>query len=91
MWTNYEKRCRVEVGADAAGRHPQKATERAFTGRYWTIASPEVYRCVCCGTELFRSHEKFDSGTGGPRFTRPAAEENAATESDDSLSWTAPK
>jgi peptide-methionine (R)-S-oxide reductase len=63
----------------------KKGTERAFTGRYWNNHEPGMYRCVCCGTELFRSDEKFDSGTGWPSFTAPAAEENAETETDRSF------
>jgi peptide-methionine (R)-S-oxide reductase len=63
----------------------KKGTERAFTGRYWNNHEAGMYRCVCCGTELFRSDEKFDSGTGWPSFTAPAAEENVSTEKDKSL------
>ena len=63
----------------------QKGTERAFTGEYWKTKEPGVYRCAGCGTALFRSDEKFDSGTGWPSFWAPAAEENVATESDRSL------
>jgi peptide-methionine (R)-S-oxide reductase len=62
-----------------------KGTERAFTGRYWNNHEAGMYRCVCCGTELFRSDEKFDSGTGWPSFTAPAAEENVATAKDSSF------
>jgi peptide-methionine (R)-S-oxide reductase len=63
----------------------KKGTERAFTGRYWNNHEAGTYRCVCCGTTLFRSDEKFDSGTGWPSFSAPAAAENVATEEDDSL------
>jgi len=62
----------------------KKGTERAFTGRYWNNHEPGMYRCACCGTPLFRSQEKFDSGTGWPSFTAPAAQENVATETDNS-------
>lgn len=63
----------------------KKGTERAFTGRYWNNHEAGMYRCVCCGNALFRSQEKFESGTGWPSFWAPAAEENVSTESDTSL------
>lgn len=63
----------------------QKGTERAFTGEYNKLYDDGIYRCVACGTALFSSETKFDSGTGWPSFWEPIAEENVATESDWSL------
>ena len=63
----------------------EKGTERAFTGQYHACKDDGVYRCVCCGAELFDSQAKFDSGTGWPSFWQPLAQENVATEEDRSL------
>jgi len=62
----------------------EAGTEAPFTGAYWDQKTPGVYRCVCCGEELFHSGEKFDSGTGWPSFTQPAAPENVETNVDTS-------
>lgn len=61
-----------------------KGTERAFTGRYWDTKTPGLYRCVCCGTELFESDTKYDSGSGWPSFYQPAVAENIEEERDAS-------
>ena len=63
----------------------QKGTERAFTGKYWDHHEKGMYRCACCGNELFSSDTKFDSGTGWPSFWAPVADENVATEEDNSF------
>ena len=62
----------------------EKGTERAFTGRYWDNHQRGVYRCVCCGAELFSSEHKFESGSGWPSFWQPAQRENVASEADNS-------
>ena len=51
-------------------------TEIAFTGKYWDNHAKGIYRCVGCGTDLFSSDTKFESGTGWPSFTAPIAKEN---------------
>jgi peptide-methionine (R)-S-oxide reductase len=61
------------------------ATELPFTGKYWNTHEQGMYRCACCATALFSSESKFDSGTGWPSFTQPAAEENIWTRDDRSL------
>lgn len=63
----------------------EKGTERAFTGEYHDSKTPGTYRCVCCGTPLFESATKFDSGTGWPSFWAPADEDNVRTEEDRSF------
>ena len=63
----------------------QKGTERPFTGVYNDCKDPGVYRCAACGAELFRSDDKFDSGTGWPSFTRPATDDNVEAAEDRSF------
>ncbi len=63
----------------------QKGTERPFTGQYYNTKERGIYRCVCCGTPLFSSHTKYDSGTGWPSFWQPISPESIRTETDVSL------
>jgi peptide-methionine (R)-S-oxide reductase len=60
-------------------------TERSCSGLYWNNHREGVYRCVCCGNDLFESKRKFDSKTGWPSFWQPAAPENIATQPDHSF------
>jgi peptide-methionine (R)-S-oxide reductase len=66
----------------------QKGTERAFTGAYWEEHAPGVYRCAGCGTELFRSDDKFESGTGWPSFVEPTDLDSVVTQTDRSHGMT---
>jgi len=61
-----------------------KDTERPFTGKYYDCKEKGVYKCSCCGNELFDSDTKFESGTGWPSFNKPINEENVKCESDTS-------
>ena len=63
----------------------QKGTEAAFSGKYNNCKDEGTYRCVCCGSELFSSAAKFDSGTGWPSFFEPATENSVATDTDHSV------
>jgi peptide-methionine (R)-S-oxide reductase len=60
-------------------------TERAFSGPYWNLHEKGLYRCVCCGTALYSSSTKFESGTGWPSFWAPIAKQNIREISDYSF------
>ena len=62
-----------------------KGTERPFSGKYHDNKGDGIYRCVACGTPLFDSETKYDSGTGWPSFWAPIDEANVETEEDSSL------
>jgi len=61
----------------------EKGTERAFSGKYDRNHEHGIYRCAACGLDLYRSEDKFDSGTGWPSFTAPIAAPNVLTRPDN--------
>lgn len=76
---------RAELNAEEFSIARRGGTELAYSGSYWKTHEAGLYRCRCCGNALFRSNEKFDSGTGWPSFTAPAAAENIYSRADRSL------
>ena len=66
----------------------KKGTERAFTGEYADCKDQGVYRCVCCGAELFSSDTKYDSGSGWPSYWQALNPDNIRMESDNSWMMT---
>ncbi|HOW05783.1 peptide-methionine (R)-S-oxide reductase MsrB [Methanospirillum hungatei] len=60
-------------------------TEPAFTGAFYATKIAGLYRCACCGTDLFSSVDKFDSGTGWPSFSGPVSGMNIRTRQDTSF------
>ena len=65
-----------------------KGTEPAFTGQYWNSKADGVYKCRCCGTPLFSSETKYDSGSGWPSFYRPIDPSNIEEHIDQSHGMT---
>ena len=63
----------------------QQGTERACSVGYWNNHDAGLYRCICCGTALFKSDTKFESGTGWPSFWTPVAMENIELRADNSF------
>lgn len=76
---------RAQLAPDEYRITRKKGTEPAFTGKYWNNHEQGTYACACCGTPLFSSETKFDSGTGWPSFSQPIDQQNVHTEEDRSF------
>ena len=63
----------------------QQGTEAPFTGAYWDDHAPGMYHCAGCGTPLFSSDDKFESGTGWPSFTKPIRPDRVTRVTDVSV------
>lgn len=77
-----EAEWRAKLGPERYQVLRQGGTERAFTGAYWDAKTKGTYRCAGCGTELFSSDTKFESGSGWPSFYA-ALDPNKIIEEED--------
>ncbi len=75
---------RKELGPAVCFVTREKGTEPPFTGAWWDNHADGIYRCACCGTALFDSKAKFESGTGWPSFFQPLDVANLCLEKDSS-------
>lgn len=73
---------RAELSPEQYAICREKATERAFTGKYYDCKDPGIYRCACCDVQLFSSETKYDSGSGWPSFYAPLSRERLRTIED---------
>lgn len=81
-WNLSEAEWRDRLTPDQYRITREAGTEMAFTGCFWDTKTTGTYRCVCCGTPLFRSTEKYDSGSGWPSFWAPVDEANVTQRRD---------
>ena len=77
-----EEQWRAELSPEQYRVLRQKGTEAPFSGEYDHTFEDGTYHCAACGTELFRSETKYDSGCGWPAFYAPSSAEAIDEESD---------
>lgn len=83
--TKSDDQWRAQLGRGVYEIARERDTEFAFSGEYWDFQEKGLFRCACCGTALFSSAAKFNSGTGWPSFFEPVAAENIETREDRSF------
>ena len=81
---DYRRQLVLELTPEQYRITTQKGTENPFTCTYDNIKETGVYRCVRCGTELFKSDTKFNSGTGWPSYYEPVSDLNIRPKEDNS-------
>jgi len=79
-----DEQWREELAPDVYRVTREKGTEMAFTGQYWASKEPGTYLCAACGEELFKSEDKYDSGSGWPSFSAPAEQASVEEKLDQS-------
>lgn len=75
---------RKQLNAEQYQVTRKKGTERAFSGIYWDNHQNGIYKCICCGQELFNAVTKFESGTGWPSFFQPIKKDRVEELTDNS-------
>ncbi|MXY91090.1 MAG: peptide-methionine (R)-S-oxide reductase MsrB [Gammaproteobacteria bacterium] len=79
-----DEQWREELAPDVYRITREKGTELAFTGEYWASKETGAYLCAACGEELFKSEDKYDSGSGWPSFSAPAEQASVEEKLDQS-------
>ena len=77
-----EEEWKTKLSEDSYYVCRQKGTESPFSGKYNKYNEEGMYSCICCDNELFRSSEKYDSGSGWPSFYKTISE-RAIEEKED--------
>ncbi|HEY6283169.1 MAG TPA: peptide-methionine (R)-S-oxide reductase MsrB [Nitrososphaerales archaeon] len=86
MLTRQEmEKMKAKLDKEAVNVCFNKGTEAPFTGKYWDNHENGTYECVVCGTPLFTSDTKFESGTGWPSFFQPVSKDNVKEDTDRSF------
>ncbi len=83
--TKSEKEWKAQLSPEEYKVTRKKGTEPAFSGQYHDCKEQGTYHCICCGSPLFTSQTKYDSGTGWPSFWDPVSPENVKTKADFSI------
>jgi peptide-methionine (R)-S-oxide reductase len=83
--TKSEQEWKAQLSPEQYHVTREKGTERPYTGKYWDHKDLGIYSCICCGTDLFLSDTKFDSGCGWPSYFKPVNDTVITENRDASL------
>ncbi len=83
MLTQEEReKLKTKLNSESVNVCFNRGTESPFTGKYWDNHERGTYECIVCGTPLFTSDTKFESGTGWPSFFQPVSEDTLRRDTD---------